>query len=318
MAFFFNEKSIHGQFHEVGTFVNSLQKLLLLKNEINIKGYPLYCQRSLLSCMVIPETIFISVISNQPDKNLFSSTLSWIAKDGPFWDEDGIREHSEEEIFEYENDLVTDSSIAEAAYHSIVYSQAATISLVPSNFLINPLKVLWHRDARNTLNCDVQNYWEKQPLQEYLKNYEKPITSWRMMLEFATVHFPDLIFLDGILERLKQEPFNHVIAKHVIFLLNILQQLHVGFNEDGQRTAESDQLLDSFFRKKDAVFSDESDTNKNDFRQQLTFHDPNGNDVFCSYHGKIRQGVFRLHFSWPISPDIPLYIAYIGPKITKA
>lgn len=30
-----------------------------------------------------------------------------------------------------------------------------------------------------------------------------------------------------------------------------------------------------------------------------------------------RHPFYWIHHSWPIRPDQPLYIAYIGPKITK-
>jgi hypothetical protein len=39
--------------------------------------------------------------------------------------------------------------------------------------------------------------------------------------------------------------------------------------------------------------------------------------IFCTWHGKVKTPQYRIHFSWPISAVAPLYVVYIGPKITK-
>lgn len=49
----------------------------------------------------------------------------------------------------------------------------------------------------------------------------------------------------------------------------------------------------------------------------MTFKDEHGNPLECFWHGKISTSYYRIHFSYPITHDEPLYIAYIGPKLTK-
>ena len=34
-------------------------------------------------------------------------------------------------------------------------------------------------------------------------------------------------------------------------------------------------------------------------------------------HGKVRRGMLRLHYSWSGKAGEPVYVVYVGPKITK-
>ena len=68
-----------------------------------------------------------------------------------------------------------------------------------------------------------------------------------------------------------------------------------------------------------SLFSDSSDSEKVEFKQKLTFVHP-GKDkqtLFCSWHGKVQTPQLRIHFSSRILATEPLYIVYVGPKITK-
>jgi hypothetical protein len=78
-------------------------------------------------------------------------------------------------------------------------------------------------------------------------------------------------------------------------------------------------LYQEYFTGKKAWFTDSSDSEKNRFKSQLTFKHPDvaGEDLICTWHGKVKSPQIRLHFSWPVSADTPLYVVYVGPKITK-
>ena len=39
--------------------------------------------------------------------------------------------------------------------------------------------------------------------------------------------------------------------------------------------------------------------------------------LFCPWHGKVQTPQLRVHFSYPIRANEPLYIVYVGPKLTK-
>jgi len=51
----------------------------------------------------------------------------------------------------------------------------------------------------------------------------------------------------------------------------------------------------------------------------MTFPDPDvqGETLFCSWHGKVKTPQYRIHFSWPVTAASPVYVVYVGPKITK-
>jgi hypothetical protein len=67
-------------------------------------------------------------------------------------------------------------------------------------------------------------------------------------------------------------------------------------------------------------FSDASNQEKNERGARMTFKHPcyANTTVKCYWHGKIRTAVYRLHFEWP-PPFVGrrLFIAYLGPKLTK-
>ncbi len=91
------------------------------------------------------------------------------------------------------------------------------------------------------------------------------------------------------------------------------------FDEKGKRTAEGDQIYADHFTGEKAWFSDSSSREKNMFRPELTFRHPEQLDeyLFCPWHGKVKTPQIRIHFSWPIAANAPVYIVYVGPKITK-
>ena len=39
--------------------------------------------------------------------------------------------------------------------------------------------------------------------------------------------------------------------------------------------------------------------------------------LFCPWHGKVKSPQYRIHFSWPTTATTPIYIVYVGPKLTK-
>ncbi|MDA1277088.1 MAG: hypothetical protein O2960_23995, partial [Verrucomicrobia bacterium] len=73
----------------------------------------------------------------------------------------------------------------------------------------------------------------------------------------------------------------------------------------------------------EARFTDSSDDEKRDFKKAMTFtHPVTGQEVFCSWHGKIQTPLYRIHVEWPMPEKVndvyqPLLVAYIGPKLTK-
>lgn len=108
-------------------------------------------------------------------------------------------------------------------------------------------------------------------------------------------------------------------AERILVLLGILNRFALCYDSDGKRSAEGHRIYQNYFTGKQALFSDETDTNKRVFRNELTFPHPEqtGANLFCPYHGKERHSTLRLHFSWPIRFGEPVYVVYVGQKIAK-
>ena len=108
-------------------------------------------------------------------------------------------------------------------------------------------------------------------------------------------------------------------AERIQVLLYTLDKFKGCFNEDGQRNAEGHRIYADHFAGAKAWFSDSSDTEKSVFRKALTFPHPAepGKPLFCTWHGKVKSPQIRIHFSWPVRSDTPLYVVYVGPKRTE-
>jgi hypothetical protein len=120
--------------------------------------------------------------------------------------------------------------------------------------------------------------------------------------------------------QLSPVPFHSGVAEKLYFLLGVLQKLS-DETRDGALSAVGLELYDKFFMRQKALFSDESESNKRDFANELTFRDPAGGHepLFCPWHGKVKFGSqYRIHFEWPRPRgQVAIKVVYIGPKITK-
>lgn len=316
MSFFLNELSLHGQFNTTRDFFPALQEVIKCREEINKLGFKLYCERKISTCFVCGETIFSKAVMSIGKRELTRSVMIWISKEGPFWEDADVREHSPNDYYEYNHEVITDCSMAEAAFLIAHQQDASTISFRPSKFQKTPLHVILHKPEEQQI-IEVRNFWNHADLQLYLLQIRPAINSWKELIDRAKADFPHLTFLDSLLEPLEGEPFNATIASTANKFFDILNTLKKCFDEKGNRTKTGEEILENYFRRGNAIFSDESESNKHDFSEQLTFKLPDGEKIFCPFHGKIRHRAFRLHFSWPVKHDEPLYISYLGPKITK-
>ena len=128
-----------------------------------------------------------------------------------------------------------------------------------------------------------------------------------------------LTFSEDCFGALRGHPFVEGAARHVLVLLDVLHQFSRCFDNAGQRTPEGQRLYQDHFTGGKAWFSDSSDAEKEDFKSDLTFKHPTaqGETLFCTWHGKVKTPQIRIHFSWPVRANEPLYVVYVGPKITK-
>jgi len=257
------------------------------------------------------------------NRNQQRAIMQWLTRQGPFWEDSRI--HSPDDWFEVDGRLVTDSAIGEAAGSILAGIEKRLISLTPSAWLITPIPVIWAANDASRKEIQVINYWEAAKLDTSLAAAPTRIISWPVLRDLTIARCSRLSFSMDAFSYLDGHPFNEAAANRLFCLINILNRFSECFNEQGERTEEGQRLYQDFFTGKKggggmgAIFSDSSDGEKAEFRKEMTFIIPSSGkeQLLCSWHGKIQTPTLRFHFSFPIRHKEPVYVCYIGPKITK-
>ena len=247
--------------------------------------------------------------------------MRWLTKGGPFWDEN--RKHSVGEWLECRDKVVTDSAVGEAAYRMLHDASCGLVSVTPSDWDFSPVIVAWRREDEGLANrsASLENWRDAAALENGLSAAEPPIRSWDALRNAVDGRFERLTFARNCFAPIAEHPFAKAAADRIYFLLKVLDQFASAFDEAGERTAEGHWIYQNFCTGDNAWFSDSSDNEKRDFRKKLAFDHPGGTGetLFCPWHGKVNYPGFplRLHHSWPVKAGEPVYIVYVGPKITR-
>lgn len=315
MELFINDLSLHAQFPDPTTFREALRTLFSCHQCARSFNRACYVPRSISTRMVGHTLPFRQAITAFGDINFTRQVMVWIDRQGPFADDVLIRDPNE--YYTYGDEIVTDEILGEVAARQNGERPSAIVSFKPSAFTLSPLPVLWHRSDTDKETIPIDNFWDRQTLHSYLEQHDAEIQSWSDMLARARSRFTQLTFFDNLENHLQGEPFSQTIARRALELLDILNRLKTCYTATGERTAEGELLIDNYFRRTNC-FSDSSDTEKNTavYRAAMTFRLSDGTALECFWHAKINYRYFRIHFS-PIEAHQPLYIAYIGPKLTK-
>jgi len=281
-------------------------------------GRILRVSHAIKDCRVSAGHTFREAVLATGDKNLINLVMVWISKSGPFIEDEIIGDP--DEYFSLAGDVVvTGTAIGEAAARYFQSLPACLVSFSPSNYQYSPIEVSWYHDSGHVETCDLQNLWSTSELEQHLKDQQGLPQTWAEMIAQLPLQFSHLAFLPDLEEYLAGEPFNLYVVERTFVLLDVLNKLKICFDAEGRRTARGEDLMDNYFRREKARFSDASEQEKNDprFRAAMTFRSPDGQSLECFWHGKIKTPQYRIHFTYPIEKDTPLYIAYIGPKLTK-
>ncbi|MDM8548437.1 hypothetical protein QUF72_00105 [Desulfobacterales bacterium HSG2] len=330
MQFYTNELSLEGQYESIQNFIRALETVYKAKREIRNFGYRLFCDRrlSLTICVRTKDRHFTfeQAVLQTKNKNLIRNIRGWIAKSGPFLEEAdklSVEEYLQDEF----DNIVSGSSVAEAAWRTKIGQDTHVISFSPSTYNKSPLYITWFKNNGKTDQLSTQNFWEIKTLINYLKGHAEAPKSWNELIRQCENKYKKLCFSDELINMLTPHPFVDSIARRTMELLRILNELSVSFDEDDQLGKHGHEIITNYFHGDNALFSDESDKNKTEFKEKLTFIVPKESDttkkeisekkIFCPWHGKIKHKQYRIHFSWPKKKKEPLYIVYIGPKITK-
>ncbi len=320
MEFFANDLSIHGQFHDISSFRDSLARLMAMRNAARHFGREMYCHSALLTANPMPNMTMQQVLGRLASSER-RAAMVWLTRGGPFWD-DRRRQHGADDYLECGDDIVTDSAVGEAAYRKLHEVECGLVSVTPSDWDVSPVKVTWRREAEGLDDqiAALENWWEVETLENSLQASAPPIRSWNDLRDASTSRFKSLTFAGDCFEPLVGIPFSKSASDRILFLLGILDQFARAFDADGARTSEGHGIYQNYFTGgENALFSDSSPREKRNFRNELTFPHPENPEksLCCTWHGKERHMMLRLHFSWPIQSGKPVYVVYAGPKITR-
>jgi hypothetical protein len=243
--------------------------------------------------------------------------MQWLARQGPYWED--ARLHSSFDYLEHMGEVVTDTALGEAAFGVIHGQERRLASLTPSNFVRTPLLVTWTPDGEQQDSVAVHNHWSAVDLEAALQAAPPAIASWEQLANVCRGQCDALTFSDDCFAALRGHPFVEGAARQVLVLLDVLHRFSKCFDEAGQRTPEGQRLYQDHFTGGKAWFSDSSDAEKEEFKSDLTFKHPAAHEktLFCPWHGKVKTPQIRIHFSWPVRESEPLYVVYVGPKLTK-
>lgn len=318
MELFFNDLSLHKQFHDLNTFRSAVECVMSIRNIIKRFGRELYCHRKVAYMDVTKDKKKMKQAVQCLSKEKQRAWMLWIIRQGPFWEDD--RQHSENDYIACKNYVVTETGLGEAAWRLFYKIDCGTVSMSTSLWLSEFLVVDWHENEDVKKSIKVPNYWDAETLTKVLETANKPLQSWEELEKTAKNRCPGLTFSPESFEPLRGQPFNKGAADQLLIRLDVLQKFKNCFDENGKRTTQGHETYQKYFtgKNKNAWFSDSSDTEKAKFKKDLTFSHPNvANPLFCPWHGKVKTLQLRIHFSWPIQARKPLYIVYVGPKITK-
>ena len=329
MDLLFNNLSIHEQFHDIDSFHQALERLMEMRSAAKRFDQEVHCNSNLVNTSPGRNFSVQQAIHQLRDKNKRQAIMLWLTK-GPFWDAQEQLKHSENDLLECVNQdhqVVTNTAVGEAAFRILKGFPCEVISLTPSDWQFTLVEVIYRKDDGETKDecVKIKNVIDSNTLKRELQNTKSPINSWNALQEALSTRFPGLMFAEDCFEPLtsKNIPFKRALEKSILRLLDILNRLALEVDENGRRTARGEEIHDQYFKRKNAPFSDSSDTEKQHFKERLTFPHPGrpGHTIFCSYHGKVpalkKELTIRIHFSWLIQPGQPVYVVYIGPKLTK-
>ena len=313
-----NDLSLHEQFHNIATFRNALARLMAVHAAAQRFGRKVYCHRALLSAYPLPGMPMQQAL-NRLSADERRSAILWLSRGGPFWDD--LRRHGDDDWLECRGDIVTDTAIGEAAFRTLHGVECALISITPSDWDYSPVDVIWRReaDSLDDRTTALQNWRDAAALEEGLRESSTPIRSWDDLREISADRFESLMFAGDCFEPLIGVPFARSAVERFLVLLGILDRFARAFDAAGTRTPEGQQIYRDYFTGDRAPFSDSSESEKREFRKELTFADPDDHEksLFCTWHGKVSRSTLRLHFSWPIVSGEPVHVVYAGPKITR-
>lgn len=164
MPILFNDACLNGTYTSISLVTSAIGRLMGLRRQLQSAGHGLRVCSTLIERRVTKTEGFKDLLYQltEPQRRLI---FLWFTKEGPWWDRPKL--HSENEYFECNENLVTETSLAEAAHIKSQGESVVTISLAPSDFTSNPLCIVWRQREGTTSDevFNVPNFWDDAVLQ---------------------------------------------------------------------------------------------------------------------------------------------------------
>lgn len=314
-----NELSVHGQFRDNRSFRDAIERLMRMRKVARRHGHEIHCARRFRDVEPRPGVRLEPALRavGPDERRVF---LSWLTRGGPFWDD--TRRHGPDDWLECRDDVVTDTSVGEAAFRALSGLSCGLVSLTPSAWDYTPVRVL-HRYANETTrernnngeHADLPNWRDAATLEKGLRTAQPNVRAWND-LHRETARYPNLRFAPDCLGPLDGLPFSDGAVREILRRLEVLNRFAGLGGKTGAAAHERRRLHQKHFHGRKAWFSDSSDEEKIRFRARMHFRHPErpGERLFCPWHGKVKIQQIRIHFSWP---ELPIHVVYIGQKITR-
>lgn len=317
VEYFFNDLSFHGQFNSLKDFREAVSDIIRMKDMCQQYGFHLKCSMGISSRPVTGEINFMSACNQELNRDQQRLLLSWITRSGPFWE--NSRKHPIDELLECNNEVVTDSIIGEGAFINEKKTSVETISVNPSDWLLDPLVVTLRKGDEQEFLINIRNHYSIESLEKSLTSTAPPLCSWTELEQRAKSLCKNLIFIPDAFSYMKPEPFNVGVGSRILERILVLEEMATSINAEGKFSKRGEVLYNKHFVGEKAWFSDSSSNEKIKFQNEMTFEHPTEKEknIFCSWHGKVKTPQIRIHFTWPSPDERKLFVAYIGPKITK-
>lgn len=320
-----NDLSIHGQYRDTRSFQAALARLMAMRQTAQRFERDIYCHRAILNTMPMPDTPMQQAIGRLASDSQRRSILAWLTRSGPFWDD--VRQHGPDDWLEcrnkgvFEGKIVTENAVGEAAFRKLHGTETGLIGATPSDWEFSPVEIAWITEdqVREARTAKIENWLNADDLSGKLQALAPPIRSWNRLREIALNRFDRLRFSNDCFDPLTGVPFAMSSADRILILFDILDRIAQAFDTAGKRTPEGHQLHRDYFHGDKALFSDSSSSEKSRFQKELTFPHPedSATELLCTWHGKERRSNLRMHYWWSGTAAKPVYIVYVGPKITK-
>jgi hypothetical protein len=324
--FLLNDASFHGQFGSTAGVILALQRVYDVRKELKRSAFELEVHSRIVERPATPSEDLRTTLFKSSNRDLKNLIFAWFNNAGCFWN--NPPKHDPGEYFQCNGAVVTETALGEAAMlHWIEDStETDTVSLNPSNFDADPLRVDWLERKGVNLEFAIRNHIACSSLPARLSALEKPAQNWDQLVGMLEKKCPSLLLSDEIVNQLGSCFYPNVAKQSIVLLQNLNAMITA--KRAGNESLFND-LRSKWMVGDEARFTDSSDSEKKDFAAKMWFkHSMTGQSIFCSWHGKIQTPLFRIHFEWPMPKGVyqkeketdefqKLFIAYIGPKLTK-